>query len=389
MNRIKILFSIIAVFMVVLSGNASAHAPRESYVWTNIELDHLSGRVELNVNDIKNKLGVDVLGNDENQSALKRTEKTIQQYLEANLKFSDSSGEIPYSFTHSDMSTDATEFAQYFYKSIRLPDSESLQIENTIFLTDEYASSDPLHRSLVVLEYNKAEDLDFGKDTPFLVFGPTRSIGSLNTIDPEPILEWKAFFVQGILHIWKGIDHVLFVVILLLTTVLRSDNKKWLPIQSFGGAFLNTLKIVTVFTIAHSITLALAAFGYLEFNSGVIESIIALSIIAMAVNNIFPRFTQHTWLLVFIFGLFHGLGFATVMSDLQFRTGLLTHILIMFNVGVEVGQFAIVLLIFPLLYWIRTSSSYHRFVVVPVSVLGIVVAAVWFMQRTGVSSYVT
>ena len=389
MNGIKLNILLVTLLITIVTTNAFAHASRENYVWINIEVDHVSGRVELNVKDIQDKLGLVISQKDEQVLVdIEKNEQEVFDYLEKNIQLSDDEGDLDIQFTGSGRSTDAPEFSQYFFRSDRLPVNDSINIVNTIFLTSEYASKDPLHRSLIVLEYNKHKGLDFGKDTPFLVFGPTKSENTLNVIDPDPILEWQAFFVQGILHIWKGIDHILFVLVLLLTTVLRKTADQWQPIEKFSGAFFNTVKIITIFTVAHSITLGLAAFGVLSFNTAMIESIIALSIVVMALSNIFPKLHLRPWLLVFIFGLFHGLGFATVMSDLQFRTGLMTHILVMFNIGVEVGQFAIVLVVFPILFWLRRSENYFRYVVVPISLLGMIVAGMWFLERTGLTSHV-
>lgn len=389
MKGINIALFLSLIILSVMATDAAAHASRENYVWINVEVDHVSGRVELNINDINKKLGYSLsLEEEQKLRDIAESEQDIFDYLAANLKLSDESGPIDFLFTRSDISTEAPDFAQYHFKSNRLPVGDDIHIENTIFMSPAHTAEDPLHRSLIVLEYNKHKNLDFGVDTPFLVFGPGKSENTLNVIDPDPILEWKAFFVQGILHIWKGIDHILFVLVLLLTTVLTKVGNRWSPIETFGGAFLNTVKIITLFTIAHSITLGLAAFGILEFNTALIESIIAFSIIIMAISNIFARFHRFAWILVFVFGLFHGLGFASVMSDLQFRTGLMTHILVLFNVGVEVGQLAIVLLVFPLLYWFRQSENYYRLVVVPVSLLGIIIAGMWFVERTGLLSHV-
>ncbi len=390
MKRIALLVVYTTLIFVGLVGNASAHGARENYVWINIETDHISGRFELNTDDLKNKLGIVI--DAEAASREKDLQESAQQvtdYLKENFSISDQEGPFDLTMTELGFSTEAPKFTQYHFKTQRLPASDTLNIQNTILMTPELAKSDPLHRSLIVLEYNKAANLNFGTDTPYLVFGPSKTMAELNIIEPTGILAWQDFFLQGILHIWKGTDHILFVVVLLLTTVLIVSSKRWVPIEKFRGAFFNTLKIITLFTIAHSITLGLAAFGYVSLNSSLIESIIALSIIAMAINNIIPRFNSQAWLLVFIFGLFHGLGFASVMSELQFRTDKMWEILLMFNLGVEVGQLAIVIIVFPILFWLRRYAFYHPFIVVPISLLSIIVAAYWLFERTGMSAYVT
>lgn len=378
-------FALTLFFLLnLVCTNLFAHAPRENYVWINVELDHVSGRFELNVKDIKSKLNIDVDNNYENRlEGISNTSSEIQQYLKKNFYLQDTLGEIEYEFTNIGISKEASDFAQYYFKSNRLPELNNIQIENTIFLTPELARSDRLHRSLIVLEYNKAAGKEFVLDTPFLVFGPSKSTATLDTVSPENILHWRDFLKQGILHIWFGFDHVLFVLVLLLTTVLVVEKSAWKPIENFGSAFLNTIKIITIFTIAHSITLSLATFGFLGLNSVFIETVIAASIIAVAINNLYPVYNAHAWILVFGFGLFHGMGFASVMADLQFRIVNLGYILLMFNIGVEIGQFAIVALIFPILFFLRKERYYRPGVVVPVSLLSIAMASYWALDRTG------
>jgi len=383
------LYSVIFSLICLVSTSVYAHAPRENYVWINVDEDHISGRFELNARDINQKLGISVdVDSDDLESQVDGTSAAVQQYLSRNFSISDESGEISYTFIGSGVSDEADEFARYTFKSDRLPQSDVVTINNTIFLSSDLVKKDRLHRSLIVLEYNKVAEKDFGVDTPFLVFGPSKSSATLDLVNPSRILQWKDFLKQGVLHIWFGLDHVLFVMVLLLATVLTVKDKEWVPIGPFKGAFVNTLKIITLFTIAHSITLSLAAFGLVSLNSAFVETVIAVSIIAIALNNIFPVFNSHAWLLVFIFGLFHGLGFASVMADLQFRTLMLGHILVMFNVGVEVGQFVIVALLFPVFYYIRKSTFYRTGVVIPVSLVAIALASYWVVERTGLMNYV-
>ena len=127
-------------------------------------------------------------------------------------------------------------------------------------------------------------------------------------------------------------------------------NGQWRPAPSPRSALWGLLKIITGFTIAHSFTLLLAGMDIVTLPSRLIESIIALSIIFVAVNNMIGR-SQNTSLLAILFlGLFHGLGFASVMGDLPFwtdETFKLIIIVLSFNVGVELGQLAILVGVFP------------------------------------------
>ena len=381
--------TIILMLLLLVDTSANAHAPRENYVWVNVEADHISGRFEVNINDLNNKLGLSIdADGSELASEIESTSAIVQQFLKENFGIADDAGTMEYSFTGTGLPGDVDDFAQYQFRTERKPLSDVISIENSIFLTPEYVKSDRLHRSLIIADYNKAANKEFGTESVFLVFSPGKSSGTLDLINPTGILQWKDFLEQGILHIWFGLDHVLFVLVLLLTTVLTVNNRSLSPVSSFKDAFFKTLKIVTLFTIAHSITLSLAAFGLVSLNSAFVETVIAISIIAIALKNIYPVVNSHAWLLVFAFGLFHGLGFASVMADLQFRTVQLGHILVMFNIGVEIGQFAIVALIFPVFYLLRKNAAYRFGVVVPISLAAIVLSAYWVIERTGIIDYV-
>jgi len=114
-----------------------------------------------------------------------------------------------------------------------------------------------------------------------------------------------------------------------------------------------------------------------------VETIIALSILVLAITNIFPVRGIHSLFLIFLFGLFHGLGFASVMGDLQFRTVLMERILVLFNVGVEVGQVLIALLVLPVLFLLRNHPAYRKLIVWPVSFFAGCLAIFWIAERTG------
>ena len=214
---------------------------------------------------------------------------------------------------------------------------------------------------------------------------------------------WQYYIWEGVRHIWIGTDHILFLVTLLLASVLlrRSETpavdsavegkansesmvaakKTWVPVNGFGGAFWNILKIVTVFTVAHSITLALASLDIISLEGWIVESIIAFSIILVALNNIFPVFHDRSWIVLFTFGLFHGMGFASVMKDLPFRMGDLRQLLLSFNIGVELGQLAIVIGVFPLIFFLRKSKFYQPVFLVGGSLIICAIAVWWFYER--------
>jgi hypothetical protein len=185
----------------------------------------------------------------------------------------------------------------------------------------------------------------------------------------------------GIWHIWSGIDHLLFLLSLLLPAVLVRRHNRWEAVPMAAPAFMNIVKVVTAFTLAHSITLSLAAFDVIRLPGRLTESVIAASIIVAALNNVFPRITEGRWRIAFAFGLLHGFGFASVLSDMGLPQGARLVSLVAFNMGVEVGQLAVVLAVMPVAYLLRATRFYRRGVMPWGSSAIAALALVWFVQR--------
>ncbi len=175
------------------------------------------------------------------------------------------------------------------------------------------------------------------------------------------------FIYEGVHHIFIGPDHILFVVGLLL----------------LGGSLMHLLKILTAFTVAHSITLCLATFHLVNPPASWIEPIIALSIVVVGIHTFYhPKKYDPRLGFAFGFGLIHGFGFASVLQDMQLPTGAVGFSLFSFNLGVEIGQACIVLVVAPLLASFRNHTPHHaakltHFAAVAVTTAG----AFWFFQR--------
>lgn len=188
------------------------------------------------------------------------------------------------------------------------------------------------------------------------------------------------FVYQGILHIWIGIDHILFLLSLLLTCVLVRRGGQWFAQASVRRIVINTTWIVTAFTLAHSITLSATALGLIHFSSRWIEVGIAISVFLVALNNIFPLVTRLGWL-TFAFGLLHGMGFAGVLGELGLPADQQLLTVLAFNLGVEIGQMAIVLLLLPLFIFVRNQIWYARYALTGTSIVIALVALQWVVER--------
>jgi hydrogenase/urease accessory protein HupE len=172
----------------------------------------------------------------------------------------------------------------------------------------------------------------------------------------------------GFTHILPlGLDHILFIVSLVL----------------LSPALKPILWQATAFTVAHSLTLALAMSGMVALSSSVVEPIIALSIVYVALENIFTHQLKPSRLIViFAFGLIHGLGFAGVLKDLGFPEGQFVNALLSFNLGVELGQLVIVFSFwFLIVRWFNKKVWYRTVIVIPFSVIIACMGLYWTMER--------
>jgi hypothetical protein len=147
-------------------------------------------------------------------------------------------------------------------------------------------------------------------------------------------------------------------------------------------AFWEIFKIVTAFTLAHSITLSLAVLGFVSLPTHWVESIIAASILIAALHNLYPVIHSRLWIMTFICGLVHGLGFASVLIDFGLPGKSLALALAGFNMGVEIGQIVIVGVFTPLAFLLRRSWFYQRFILDFGSLVIAFVALIWLIERS-------
>jgi hypothetical protein len=234
---------------------------------------------------------------------------------------------------------------------------------------------DPSHRGLVQWV------APGGTASQALVFGTDSATQPLAMEPPGAWPTLRQYLVDGTWHIWIGFDHILFLLSLLLPAVLVRAGNHWEPAPSLKRSLVEVLKVVTAFTLAHSITLSLAALQVISLPSRIVESTIAASVAFAALNNLRGTIEKKRWVMAFVFGLIHGFGFASVLADLGLPQGALALALVGFNVGVEIGQLAIVAVFVPIAFVLRRTRFYRHGVLTFGSVAVAIVAAYWFAQR--------
>jgi len=190
-----------------------------------------------------------------------------------------------------------------------------------------------------------------------------------------------SFFKDGIHHILIGYDHILFLICLLLPAVLQRGENGWIPVRHWKEAVWPMVGTVTMFTLGHSITLALAGLGLVSLSPRVIEPAIALTIIVAAIDNLYPLLRQRRRIFTFLFGLIHGFGFAGVLSQLDLPISRFITALLQFNLGVEAGQLVVVSIALALLWATRNWRSYPPLVLKGGSAFAVLIAGTWFVER--------
>jgi hypothetical protein len=246
--------------------------------------------------------------------------------------------------------------------------SKNLEIDYRAFF-----DIDAQHRGLVRLEY--------GGKVQTAVFNPEKPVRQFELAAVSHSRQFFDFGREGVWHIWTGFDHILFLLALLLPSVLKREIDGWRIVDRFRPALINVLKIVTAFTIAHSMTLTLAALEIVRLPSRLIESTIAASVILAALNNIRPILSERGWIVAFCFGLVHGFGFANGLLDLGLIKSTLALALVGFNLGVEAGQLGIVAAFLPVAFALRGSWVYQKLTFRLGSAMIALLAATWMVER--------
>ena len=194
---------------------------------------------------------------------------------------------------------------------------------------------------------------------------------------------WNGFqsmITLGMQHIAEGNDHLLFLFVLLLPCMLLTQGNAW---GSFGGVrygIKHMLKIVTAFTIGHSITLFIGTFQWLNLPQQIVEVWIALSILISAIHAFKPIFAQKEGWIALGFGFIHGLAFASILMEMRFSNYLLVWSILGFNVGIELMQLLLISLVFPFIFWLSKKAYYHRFRKVG-AIASFLMASYWLIER--------
>jgi hypothetical protein len=368
------LFRAIAVLLALwLNGPAFAHKASDSYLTLDVQGTTIEGQWDIALRDLDVAIGLDA-----NQDGaitwgeVKSRHDAVGAYALSRLALGPQSSPcVPAIREHLIDSHSDGGYAVLRFTATCPTAPKVLEVGYRLLF-----DVDPLHRGLLNLSVEGERRAGiFSIDTPVQRF----TLSALS-----PLGQFVDYLKEGVFHIWSGFDHMLFLLSLLLPAVLvrtGSPAPSWTPAASFKRAFWDVFKVVTAFTVAHSITLSLAALGVISLPSRLVESAIAASVVLAALNNVRPLVYGGRWIIAFCFGLIHGFGFASVLADLGLPQSSLLPALLAFNLGVEAGQLLLVAAFLPIAYASRDTRFYSRAILVGGSVGVAAIAMLWLLER--------
>ncbi len=361
-----------ALLLALAAGFADAHKPSDSYLVITSGSAGLQGQWDIALRDLDYALGLDADGNGEiTWGELRARHADIAAYALARLSVSADGVRCvlaPSAHLVDDHSDGAYEVMKFSIDCANHIAPREIGVEYGLFF-----DIDPSHRGLLRIAH--------GRQSTTAILGPDRPKQKFELADASRLGQFLDYGREGVWHILIGLDHILFLVSLLLPAVFILKGREWGPAGRFAPVFWDVLRIVTAFTLAHSITLSLAALSVIALPSRLVESTIALSVVLAALNNLWPVVGGRRWAVAFGFGLIHGFGFASVLADLGLPQDTLAVALVGFNLGVEAGQLMIVSAFLPVAYALRRTTVYRRIIFAGGSVLIVAVALLWLVER--------
>ena len=361
MARLLLLFALLCGAVLP----AQAHKPSDSYLSLNVQGDSITGQWDIALRDLDFAIGLDQDGDGKlTWDEIRLRHAAIAAYALERLGLASDKGSCRID-TDEQMIDDHTDGA---YSVLRFHVACPVPVTSLIINYRLFADLDPQHKGLLRLTRDG--------ETSTAIFDPAHARQTLSLTAPDRLQQFADYVKDGVWHIWIGYDHILFLLSLLLPAVLLAA-----PSDNLRGAFVDVLKVVTAFTLAHSLTLTLASLSLVSLPSRFVEAAIAASVILAAVNNIYPLFRGRRPVAAFVFGLIHGFGFASVLIDLGLPKGSLLASLLGFNLGVEIGQLCIVAAFLPLAFALRETWFYRRLLLTSGSAMIALVAVVWFVER--------
>jgi hypothetical protein len=359
----------LALLLVVWAANAYPHKASTSYLQVQIDGTQVSGRWDIALRDLDYVLGLDTDGDAQlTWGEVRRQQSAIADYALRRLTLRSDQDDCR-------LSVERLQIADHSdgrYASLGLGgacphEPVSLSLDYRLLF-----DVDAWHRGLLNLDFRGSHSGVFAPDERLLRF---------NVAGASSLTVFAQYFRTGVWHVWTGWDHMLFLAGLFLPAVVRRRGSEWQPAASLKVALTDTAIMVTAFTLAHALTLSLAATGFFSPPTRLVESGVAASVMFAGLNNLVPMVYRGLFWLAAAFGLVHGAAIAGALIELGLPPGDRVWALLAFNLGVEAAQLTVLLAVIPLSFVCRRSPWYRWLVLVPGSVFITVVGLLWLIQR--------
>jgi len=364
--RLRLLNAGLWLGCAVLAFPADAHEVGWSYLTLEVEREQVRGKLEISVTDAAAMLG---LVGDASRESVRAHEAEFSRRAAGAIEIVADDAACP--VRAGDVVLERIteiDFARLELSATCAEPVQRLSVRYSLRF-----AQDPAHRGFLSVRS--------WAGTQASLFTPDRQQADFVLRPNTPWHHFRAFLQEGMHHIATGYDHLSFLLVLLLPASLVWQGRRWQPRDDPRQVVLEIAAVVTSFTLAHSVTLALGAFEWVTVASRWVEGLIAVSILIAAFNNLQPFVRARPWVLGLGFGLVHGLGFASALRILDLPSEARVIALAAFNIGVELAQLALVVLLLPLLLVLRRHASYARLFVDVPSVLIAWLAGVWLLER--------
>jgi hypothetical protein len=363
----------IAVLALMIAANAAhAHLASDSYLRIVIgEAGAVSGQWDIALRDLDVAIGLDA-DQDGNITwgELRANAEQVDAYAFGHLTIK--KGNTPCRLTTTTLMVDRHAGSAYAVLpfSVECVSGGELQLQYRPLF-----DIDPSHRGLLTIAN--------GEQVRSEVLTPDHADITIDAIQIGLIKQIAQFLRFGFDHILLGYDHLLFVAVLLVTAALRrpSGGNAWVPIDGLVRVLFETIKTLSAFTLAHAIVLTPAVLGLVNVPAKLVEPAVALTIMLAGLDNIRPILPRLRWQVAFLFGLIHGLSFASALGPMRLPPFATAIALGSFNIGVEIGQIALALLLVPIAFVSRHDGIYRRIVTPIASFAAVLLAGAWLLDR--------
>lgn len=385
----KHLVAVLLLFCFGGLGNLLAHPMPNSMVILNIHEKHISGEIMIPLGELQSAIGMGV--NDNSFRLVERLGDSLRLYLTRHIRPKSFEGKLWTVKLGQMKVVESTDQLVGQYKELVVAFTMApplhYDLRNFYFDYDVILHQVASHKALIHVKQDWEQGL-VKEDTT------TQQVGVIEwdivngKLSPFQVSlqqgsAWKGFqnmVSLGISHIVEGTDHVLFLLTLLLPAMLLANGSRWGAFVGIKSSLTNLLKIVTAFTVGHSLTLLLGSLHWLSFPTKPIEVLITFTILVSAFHAFRPIYPQKEVLIAGGFGLIHGLAFAETLTNLELSTKQMVLSILGFNVGIELMQLGIILLVFPGLILLSKTRYYGVFRQIG-AVLMMLMALAWMIER--------